>query len=55
MVANQPKDMLREIAKGKRVHPSVILDGDVSVDMRFQKKLRARQGVTDSYKGKTRG
>lgn len=42
--------MLREIAKVKEVHPGVRLDGDVLVDMWFQKKLRACQGEIGGIK-----
>lgn len=38
--------MLHEIVKVKEVHLGVKLDGDMSVDTWFQKKLRAHQGVT---------
>lgn len=38
--------MLCEIVKVIEVRPSVRLDGDVSGDTWFQKKLRAHQGVT---------
>lgn len=46
MVVRCLKDMLHERAKVKEVHLGVRIDGDVSVDTRCQKKLRAHQGET---------